>query len=350
VKASERPAASASPLIETHDSLLLDLDGVVHLGDTPIAPATAAIARARAAGRRVVFVTNNASRPPADVVDTLRGFGVEAQPGEVITSAAVAATMLAQRLGAGAPVLVVGSDGLRHLVETAGLTVVRSADAQPEAVVQGWGPAVDWAQLAEASIALRAGALWVATNLDRTLPSPRGPLPGNGSLVEALRAATGLDPALVVGKPHPALFTAAAEIGGASPLFVGDRLDTDIAGATAAGLDALLVLSGVTTALDLLAARDEGRPSWIGRDLSAIFRPQPAVFLEGNAASCGGVVVHADGSVDRVPANRSDGPAASDGRTASDGLDGLRAACVLAWAGQLEPASYEVSVKNLDLD
>jgi glycerol-1-phosphatase len=171
-------------------------------------------------------------------------------------------------------VLVVGAEALRAEVRDAGLVPVATADDRPEAVVQGYGPEVGWAQLAEASLAVRAGATWVATNTDRTLPSPRGPLPGNGSLVAVLRTALDRDPDVVVGKPEPALFHAAADRAGARrPLVVGDRLDTDIEGANRAGFDSLLVLTGVSTADELAKAPDGHRPTYVADDLGGLFSP-----------------------------------------------------------------------------
>jgi HAD superfamily hydrolase (TIGR01450 family) len=220
----------------------------------------------------MIFATNNASRRAEEVADLLADMGVPADPKNVLTSAGAAAQMLAQRFEAGAPVLVVGAESLRDEVAGAGLTVARSADSKPVAVVQGYGPQVGWAHLAEAVLAIRAGAQWVATNTDKTLPSPRGALPGNGSLVAAVATALGRQPDVVVGKPKPGLFLAAAQQAGASrPLVVGDRLDTDIAGAHAAGMDSLLVLTGVSRREELSTAVPKQRPTYVAHDLSGLF-------------------------------------------------------------------------------
>jgi HAD superfamily hydrolase (TIGR01450 family) len=170
-------------------------------------------------------------------------------------------------------VLVVGGAGLREPLRAHGLVPVASAEDQPVAVVQGWSPDLTWALLAEGAVAVRRGCRWVATNRDATLPSPRGPLPGNGAMVAAVAMATGVEPE-VVGKPGRALFDAAVRRTAAQrPLVIGDRLDTDIAGANAAGLDSLLVLTGVSGPDDLLAAAPERRPTYVGRDLSALRGP-----------------------------------------------------------------------------
>jgi len=265
-------------LVDGYDLVIFDLDGVVYLIDQPIPGAVAAVERLHADGIPIAYATNNASRRSAEVADLLTGMGVPASASEVFTSAAAAAEVLRERLPAGSAVLVVGADALRAEVRAAGLRPVALAADAPVAVVQGYGPLVDWAALAEASVAIRAGALWVATNTDRTLPSGRGPLPGNGALVAALRAALQRDPDVVVGKPESALFRTAAQLHGATrPLVVGDRLDTDIEGAVRAGLDSLLVLTGVDTVDDVLAAPAARRPTYIARDLAGLVEPGAAL-------------------------------------------------------------------------
>jgi HAD superfamily hydrolase (TIGR01450 family) len=276
------PARSAS-LLAGHDALLVDLDGVVQLGRDPVPGAAVALEGARAAGLRVVFVTNNAARSAADVASTLTDLGVTAAPADVLTSSMAAADLLAGRFPSGTRVLVVGGAGLREPVEAAGLTPVASADEEPAAVVQGWSPDLTWALLAEAAVAVRRGAAWFATNTDATLPSPRGPLPGNGAMVGAVALATGTEPE-VVGKPGRALFDAAVRVAGATrPLVVGDRLDTDIAGANAAGLPSLLVLTGVSRPADLLAAAADLRPTYVGHDLGALAGPAARIQDEHDA-------------------------------------------------------------------
>lgn len=310
-------AASPRPLIEGYDALLVDLDGVVYLADDPIDGAAQGLAAARDAGVRIRFVTNNAARTPGDVANALSAMGVPAQPAEVTTSAVAAAQLLARRLPADAPVLVVGGVGVRAALSEAGLRPVTEASEQPVAVLQGFAPEVGWRTLAEAAVAIRAGASWVATNADRTLPSPRGPLPGNGSLVAALATATGETPE-VIGKPEPALFRAAIEASGSEqPLMVGDRLDTDIAGARRAGLPALLVLTGVSQPADLVTAPPQARPTYLGRDLGALTVAHDAPRRQGDAMVCGTARARLTSGTVEV--------------TAEDALDGLRALCALAW-------------------
>jgi glycerol-1-phosphatase len=328
-------ASTAPPLVAGYDGLLLDLDGVVQLDREPVPAAPEVVNRLAGGGLPIAFVTNNAARTPAEVAQRLDAIGVAAAPEQVVTSAVVAAELLARDVPAGASVLVVGGDGLWQAVVAAGLQPVDCADGDPVAVIQGWGPEVAWTHLAEGCVALRAGARWVVTNDDKTLPSPRGPLPGSGSLVAALVTATGREPDVVVGKPRPPLFEAARRrIAAERPLMVGDRIDTDIAGAHAAGIDTLLVLTGISRPIDLLTAAPPARPTHVGLDLRVLEHSQPRVRRLDDRASCGGTTVTAAGEVSG----------------AADQLDGLRAAALLAWAGSLPASRYGDVLARLSLD
>ncbi len=311
-----------SRLVDAYDLVVFDLDGVIYLIDKPIAGAADAVERLRAEGTAVAYATNNASRRAADVAALLSGMGVPAAAGEVLTSAGAAAAMLAGDLPAGAPVLVVGAAALRDEVRDAGLTPVQRFEDEPAAVVQGYGPDVDWKVLAEAALSIRAGATWVATNTDRTLPSPRGPLPGNGSLVAVIRTALDREPDVVVGKPQPALFRTAASLSKAErPLTVGDRLDTDIEGAVAAGMDSLLVLTGVSGPADLLAAPPERRPTFVAADLAGLFASADTLRVPAReTGELGGWRLGRDGTDVRL-----------DG--AGDTVDALRLLCGATWSG-----------------
>ncbi|MEV2242062.1 HAD-IIA family hydrolase [Micromonospora sp. NPDC049891] len=324
---------SGDRLVDGYALVVFDLDGVIYLIDQPIPGAVETVARLHGEGRAVAYATNNASRRAADVADLLTGMGVPARPEEVLTSAGAAAQLLGERLPAGAPVLVVGADALRSEIREAGLTPVATADEAPVAVIQGYGPQVGWADLAEAAVAVRAGATWVATNTDRTLPSGRGPLPGNGALVAALATALGRDPDEIVGKPAPELFaTAARRADGGRTVVVGDRLDTDIEGANRAGLDSLLVLTGVSDAAELLAAPTERRPTYVSWDLTGLFDPGGVVRVP--AADAG----HGDW---QVTTGADDWQLSGSG----DALDALAALCAVAWhrhpSGPVRPASPE---------
>jgi len=281
--------------------LLLDLDGTVFRGQEPT---TGAVETLAAVTSRTLYVTNNASRRSDEVAQHLRAMGFAAAADDVVTSAQSAAHLLADRLPAGAPVLIVGTESLAAEIENVGLKPVRQWSDDPVAVVQGHSPETAWPDLAEAALAIRGNAFWVAANVDRTLPSERGLLPGNGSMVAALQAATDREPT-VAGKPQPRLLTDALSRGDfRNPLVVGDRLDTDIAGANAAGVPSLLVLSGVSTASEAVRAVVGERPNYIAADLRSLYDradglrvgPNPAWRVEiGEAA----VTVHNTGSEPR---------------------------------------------------
>ena len=267
----------ADALARLHDVALVDLDGVVYIGDHAVPGAVEALARARDVGQRHIFVTTNASRTPEEVAEHLTHLGVDAGPSDVLTSSQAGAALLAHRLPAGSPVLTVGGPGVGAAVRQVGLMPVSSIDAQgpaPVAVLQGFGRDVGWIHLMQAALTIQAGALWVATNLDRTLPVPGGRAPGNGMLVAAVAEAVGRGPDLVAGKPEGALLAVAVERTGArSPLVVGDRLDTDIEAAHRAGLPSLLVLTGVTDRDTARGAEAGQRATYVSQDLSGLLQP-----------------------------------------------------------------------------
>ncbi len=268
-------------LIDDYHGLVCDLDGVVYRGGTAVAGAAEALGEVRRRGVGLVFATNNASRPPEHVARILESFGVPARPGDVLTSAVTGARLLARGLPSRSPVLAVGGPGVTAALHGEGLTAIAPAGADgrtPAAVLQGYGADVTVSDLSEAAYAVEQGARWVATNADQTLPTDRGVAPGNGTLVAAVARATGREPE-VVGKPGPLMYEqAAADLGrgDATILAIGDRLETDVAGAHAAGLDALHVLTGVHTAADLVAAPAELRPRYVGADLSVLLTPYEA--------------------------------------------------------------------------
>lgn len=263
-----------------HDAILCDLDGVVYAGDEAIDGAVQTLHELGGRGIPVAYVTNNASRSPQEVAAHLRGFGLDVTAGQVFGSAPAGVALLTDVLAASAPrgpdpgrpaaVLVVGSDFLRGEVERAGHRVVAGAADRPDAVIQGFDPAVSWADLAQASFAIRRGAEWIATNTDLTIPRAEGIAPGNGALIEAVSRATGTRPR-AAGKPEPLLFLRAAEaLGARNPLVVGDRLDTDILGGNRAGFDTALVLTGVDTEATAAEAPPEQCPTWIIDALPAL--------------------------------------------------------------------------------
>ena len=323
----------AGPAAE-HDVALLDLDGVVYTGPAAVPGAVPALERARAAGLRLAFVTNNASRSPSAVAEHLTSLGVRAVAADVVTSAQAAATLVAGRFPPGSPVLAVGTIALRLALREAGLRPVSVAAERPVAVVQGYAPDLSYGLLAEAALAVRSGALFVASNADPTLPTARGLQPGNGSLVQVIVTATGVRP-VVAGKPEPPLHAEAmARTGARRPLVVGDRLDTDIAGAVRGGADSMLVLTGVTTPLDAVLAPPGQRPTYLAADLGGLLEPQPAIGPRGPAGGAGQGGAAANGAVScgGWTARRGPGPCPVELTGAGAWIDGLRAVCAAAWA------------------
>ena len=305
---------SSARLCDSYDAALLDLDGVLYLGPEPVPHAAASVETARAAGMRTAFVTNNASRRPAAVALHLTELGIPAEADDVVTSGQAAVRWLQSRLTPGEKVLVLGSPGLAEEVEAGGFQPVREAEGVA-AVLQGLEPRTSWTDLAEAAIAIEAGALWVAGNTDATYPTPRGLVPGNGAMVQALVHTTGQRP-IVVGKPEPELHKASVDrVAARHPLVVGDRLDTDVLGANRAGTDSLLVLTGVTRFAQLLQAPPELRPSYLSSDLRGLVSEHPEVLVDGDTARCRDARAWFDGDV----------------RGSDDSDDALRAMCALAW-------------------
>ena len=319
-------SADVETLAQQHDCLLLDLDGTVFRGHELTEGAAQSIEKA--AGR-TLFVTNNASRSAEQVAQHLSDLGLQATADDVVTSAQSAAHMLADQLAPGSRVLVVGTESLAAEISAVGLEPVRRYDDKPDAVVQGHSPDTGWPILAEAALAIRAGALWVAANVDATLPTERGLLPGNGAMVAALRAATDAEPQ-VAGKPAPTLLLDALKRGDfRTPLVVGDRLNTDIAGADAAKLPSLMVLTGVNSARDAVYAVPEQRATFIGHDLRALHQhanelavgPQPAWQVDAR-----------DNAITVRTAATDDG----------DGLSIVRAVAHAVWSGRLDGKSVDL--------
>lgn len=304
------------PLAEAFDGALVDLDGVAYRGPEPIAYAAPSLVAARDGGMKLVFVTNNASREPEQVAEHLEALDIPASPDEVMTAAQAAAELLASTLDPGSRVLVVGGAGLLTAVRASGFEVVATADEQPAAVVQGFAPDVGWRQLAQAAYAIQRGARHVASNRDLTLPDQHGLAPGNGALVAAVVAATGVEP-VSAGKPEPAMFHLAAQRCGSSrPLVIGDRLDTDLAGARAAGMPGLLVLTGVSTARDAVLAAPAERPAFLAADLRGLHEVHPLPQeVDGRWVCRDAWAEVADGAL----------------RVGGAGVDRLRAACAAAW-------------------
>jgi HAD superfamily hydrolase (TIGR01457 family) len=255
-------------LVDRYDAVLFDLDGVLYRGPRPIPHAADAVARLRARGTAIAFVTNNSARTPEAVAQRLRGVGVGASADEVETSAHATAHLLASR--GVATVFVVGEEGIRSALADAGIRVLDDEPAQVDAVVVGFDRTADYAKLRAASVLVERGAALTATNPDGSFPAEDGfAWPGAGALLAAIETTTGIR-AEVVGKPHaPVLEAALTRAGGTVPLVVGDRLDTDVAGAAGLGWDSLLVLTGISTRAEAEAAIPG--PTYIAEDLRGLF-------------------------------------------------------------------------------
>ncbi|MGP3535169.1 HAD-IIA family hydrolase [Microbacterium sp. RD1] len=299
-----RPEPAPAPL-DGVDVVLADLDGVVYAGPGAIPHAVESLNAAANDGRRLGFITNNASRTDASVAEHLTSLGLSVRADNVVTSPQAAMRLLRQIVPPPATILVVGGEGLVVEVQKAGYTVTRSAEDAPAAVVQGFAPEVGWLQLAEAAYALQlpeeeGGIPWIATNTDWTIPQARGVAPGNGTLVSAVHTAVGRL-ATVAGKPETPIFTeAVARFGAASPLFLGDRLDTDIQGASRAGLRSALVLTGIDRPKHVLAAPPDSRPDFLLSDLRELSEPYPATVVSGARTSVGRATIEIDGPDLRV--------------------------------------------------
>ena len=299
--------STSAAVIDSYDAVLFDLDGVIYLGPVAVPGASEGIAELRGRGTKIGFVTNNAARPPVAVADHLVEIGIRATAEDVVTSAQAAAHLLINTFGAGARILAVGGEGVTVALSEVGLVPVHSADDHPVAVIQGYGVDLKWQELNEAAVAIQRGAHWVATNIDPTRPTDRGLVPGNGAAVAAVQMAVQAEPE-VAGKPYrPLLDDTVSRLGAYHPLFVGDRLDTDIAGAVNAGLDSMLVLSGSHRAEQLFSAIPGERPTYVGEDLRALLRPPLGLSQSDGKFRCGAatasaaegtLIIHRNGSTE----------------------------------------------------
>ena len=296
----------ATPL-EGVGLVLADLDGVLYQGQRPLAHAVASLTKT-AKKARLGFITNNASRTPESVAQQIAGFGLSAEPADVVTSPQAAIRVLSRLIEPGSLVLVVGGEGLTSEVERAGFRLTRFADESPDAVIQGFSPEVGWTDLAQASFALqrRPEIPWVATNTDWSIPVEGGVAPGNGALVSAVHLAVGRL-ATFAGKPEKEIFDVALARFGpvGDALMIGDRLDTDILGANRAGIRSALVLTGIDTPKTLLASDESQRPTYVLEDLRDLHKPYPETIRSEDSdgvqtVEVGRAVVRRKGHVIRV--------------------------------------------------
>lgn len=325
-------------LIDGYDVALFDLDGVVYLGPDAVPGVPEALAQLSEAGTGLMYVTNNAARPASTVVEQLNDLGIVAGLDQVLTSAQVATSALVKDLPAGAKVLVCGSDSLAALLRDAGFDIVDSAQSEPVAVIQGYFPTLNWSMFEEAALAVQAGATWYATNSDATRPTDRGLVPGAGAAIAVLTTVLGGQPT-IFGKPYrPMLAEAITRTQAQRPIFVGDRLDTDIEGAVNVGIDSLMVFSGAHGKKDLVAAAPHAHPTYIGADVTALLQPPRTAALSPGQAICGSQQV-------RVATHGATLVTEPDG--VEEQLDALWALAQLAW--QDPELRVDAALEQLDL-
>jgi HAD superfamily hydrolase (TIGR01450 family) len=258
-----------SPRLTAYDGVLLDLDGCLWVGEAVIEGAPDAVAALRDAGKAIAFLTNDPARSPDEYVRKLWRLGFRASAGEVVTVGTATEHWLAQNAAGSA--FVIGSRALVDHVALAGLRIVNGTDlaARADVVVVAGHERFDYAELRTATQAVMRGALLVGTGRDATFPMPDGAWPGTGALLAAVETASGRSADVITGKPEPPMYDAArAAVGDGRLLAVGDRLDADVAGARAAGIDSALVLSGVTSALE--GARADPGPTFTAPSLAAL--------------------------------------------------------------------------------
>lgn len=244
-----------APLADLYAAFIIDLDGVLYLLDKPISGSSETVNRLAAEGRKFVFLTNNSSATPQQYVEKLAGFGVTVSIDQIVTSShAIGRYLELNHRTAGRSAFAIGEDGLIAELEARGLRLLEGEEARAaEFVFVGGDRRFDFEKLKTAVMALRNGAFYMAANTDATYPTPEGLWPGAGSIVAAVSTGSGREP-VVVGKPNPLmveLALARAGVKAGAALLIGDRLDSDVQAGTAAGVDTLLVLTGVSSRGDI---------------------------------------------------------------------------------------------------
>lgn len=272
--------------IDDYDCAMFDLDGVVYLGPEPVIGAPESIHDLRQLGVKVGFVTNNAGRSPDVVVEHLNELGIECRRDDVVTSAQAIAQLMARELPSGARVLACGSQALADEMTAVGFMLVEDYTQAPDAVVQGYDPLMCFPRLDDAAFAIQRGARWYGTNTDINRPTNLGMTPGAGSQIACVRVCVDVDP-IVAGKPYPPLLQETIKRMAADrPVFVGDRLDTDIEGANNVEIDSFLVFTGAHGKWELATAVPKQRPTAIGHDLRGLLRPRREAVWSGGRVVC----------------------------------------------------------------
>jgi 4-nitrophenyl phosphatase len=268
-KESAASGRTASEILKRVRHLIIDMDGVLWRGDEPMPGLDAFFAFLKERGISFILATNNSSRTPEQYVAKLARFGVDVPVETILTSALVSAAYLADVAPSGSRVYVIGEEGIQQALLDRGFAL---DDEIARYVVIGWDRNLTWNELATASLLIHEGASFVGTNPDVTFPTERGPVPGNGALLAAVETATGVKP-VVTGKPEPRMYQEGLRRMDATPettAMIGDRLDTDIAGASNASLTTILVLSGIATEEDVASA--SMRPDLVCADIQELLK------------------------------------------------------------------------------
>ncbi|EPH00464.1 HAD hydrolase, family IIA [Propionibacterium sp. oral taxon 192 str. F0372] len=325
-------------IIDLHDAVLLDLDGVVYLGPQAVGGAPESLDAARRKGIQIAFVTNNAARRPSAVADHLRSLGITCQEMDVVTSAQAITALMARQLAKGSKVLVCGTDALAEEATKVGFTIVESFTDEPVAVVQGYSPSINWQRFDEAAHAIQRGAVWYMSNTDPNRPTNLGMVPGAGAQMAVVAAAVDAKP-VIAGKPFPPLLEATVErVGCQAPIFIGDRLDTDIEGANNVSMASMLVFTGAHGKYDLVSAPVHQRPTTIGFDLMSLSQPIRRANTTDTGWTCGAAIA-------RIVGGKIEVSGVEDGVDAQ--LDVLWALANLCWAHpELDPSA---ALEELDM-
>lgn len=312
-------------MVDDYDVVLSDLDGVLYLGPFAVEGVVEAVRTLIGRGVRLAYITNNAARSTEVVAEHLNELGYGVRTDDVVASSQAAIALLRRELAPGSSVLVAGAAHLADEVRRAGMVVVESADDRPDAVLQGFDPELPWPRITEAAIAVQHGARWFATNPDLTRPEERGLVPGLGAMIYAVAVTTDRQP-MIAGKPYPPLLEAAiARTGARRPLFVGDRIDTDMMGAHAVGIDSFMVFTGSHGVRDLCETSVEGRPTAIGWSLASLLQPRRVATLDDVGATCGVARVGIEDGRAVIKAAMTDREAQ---------LDAAWALATLVWSGR----------------
>ena len=255
------------PSLTAIKALIIDMDGVLWRGDTPLPGFVPFFERLGQKQMPFILATNNASKTQAQYVQKLAKLGVQVSPDKIMTSSLATADYLKTQFRPGSKIYVIGTDGIRQAVAEAGFEI---AEREVEAVVVGLDFGLTYDKLRTATLLINQGARFIGTNPDLTFPFEGGESPGNGAILAALSAATGQKP-MVIGKPEPTIFHLALQRMGAAPdqtAMLGDRLETDILGGQQAGLKTILVLTGITRPEEL--AGSTIKPDWVFNSLDEL--------------------------------------------------------------------------------